>query len=220
MSMHAVGLSIELREYILEKSLREPKIMQRLRQDNAKHPEAHMQIAQEQGQFITMLLRLMKAKQALELGVYMGYSSLAIAFGLPPDGKLVACEINEEYANTAKKYWIEAGVDDKIDLRIAPGLDTMNELLTQGFAGTFDFVFIDGDKRNYSTYYELALKLLRHGGIVAIDNVLWYGRILDSSNKEEITQAIRELNSKLSMDERVFLSMLPLGDGMSLAMKI
>ena len=212
------GVSDDLYCYISANSLNEPDILAKLRQETANHPEARMQISPEQGQFMSLLVRLMGAKKTLEVGVFTGYSSLAIALALPPDGKLIACDISDEYTAIARRYWQAAGVTDKIDLHIAPALETLDHLLdTQ--AETFDFAFIDADKSNYAAYYDRALQLIRPGGLMAIDNVLWQGRVADSNDHDEVTQTIRAFNQKLANDDRVVLSLLPIADGLTLALK-
>lgn len=178
-----------------------------------------MQIAPDQGQFMALLIQLIGAKKALEVGVFTGYSSLCIALALPSDGKLIACDISEEYTSIAKRYWKKACVTDRIDLRIAPALETLDQLLADGQANTFDFAFIDADKENYSNYYERALQLVRPGGLIAVDNVLWGGAVADPSVQDESTQAIRAFNQKLQWDERVSLSLVTIADGLTLAMK-
>ena len=212
------GVSDDLYCYISANSLNEPDILAKLRQETANHPEARMQISPEQGQFMSLLARLMGAKKTLEVGVFTGYSSLAIALALPPDGKLIACDISDEYTAIARRYWQAAGVTDKIDLHIAPALETLDHLIdTQ--AETFDFAFIDADKSNYAAYYERAFQLIRPGGLMAIDNVLWQGRVADSNDHDEVTQTIRAFNQKLANDDRVVLSLLPIADGLTLALK-
>lgn len=208
-----------LYDYLLSVSLREPEILQALRQETANHPMSQMQIAPDQGQFLQLLVRLMGAKKALEIGVFTGYSSLAVALSLPPDGKLIACDVSEEYTATARRYWALAGVADKIDLRIAPALETLDQLLAEGQANTFDFAFIDADKSNYSNYYERALALVRPGGLIAIDNVLWSGQVADPQVQDNRTTAIRTFNQSLYQDERISLSMLAIADGLTLALK-
>jgi predicted O-methyltransferase YrrM len=178
-----------------------------------------MQIAPEQGQFMALLVQMMGAKKVLELGVFTGYSSLAIALSLPIDGKITACDISEEFTAVARRYWQAAGVADKIDLRIAPALETLERLLAEGQAETFDFAFIDADKQNYDRYYEQVLQLVRPGGLIAIDNVLWSGLVADPTVQDEETIALRAFNQKLSGDERVKLSLVPIGDGVTLALK-
>jgi len=178
-----------------------------------------MQISPEQGQLMALLVQMTNVRKALEVGVFTGYSALAVALALPPEGQLVACDVSEEYTAIAQKFWQQAEVDTKIDLRLAPATETLQQLIESGQAGTFDFAFIDADKSNYDTYYEQALALLRPGGLVAIDNVLWYGRVADPDVTDNRTQRIRALNQKLHHDERVDLSLLPIGDGLTLARK-
>ncbi|MBI4779836.1 MAG: class I SAM-dependent methyltransferase [Oscillatoriophycideae cyanobacterium NC_groundwater_1537_Pr4_S-0.65um_50_18] len=212
-------LENSLQEYLLTVSLREPEILQRLRQETAAHVMSQMQIAPEQGQLMRLLVQLMGAKKALEIGVFTGYSSLCVAIALPPDGKLVACDVSEEYTAIAQRYWQQAGVADKIDLRIAPALETLDQLLAAGEANTFDFAFIDADKSSYDRYYERSLQLVRPGGLIAIDNVLWSGRVADEQVKDNRTQTIRAFNQKLHQDERITLSVLAIADGLTLALK-
>lgn len=214
-----MGLDESLYNYFLSVSLREADILQQLREETAHLPNAIMQIAPEQGQFMALLIKLLGAKKTLEVGVFTGYSSLCVALALPTDGKIVACDVSEEYTTMARRYWQAAGVADKIDLRIAPALDTLDQLLAEGQAETFDFAFIDADKGNYNQYYERALQLVRTGGLIAIDNVLWSGRVADSQTKEHSTQKLRQLNEKLHKDQRITLSMVPIADGLTLAYK-
>jgi predicted O-methyltransferase YrrM len=219
MSTKTITLTESLHHYLLSVSLREPLILARLREETAQHPLANMQIAPEQGQFMALLVRLMGVKKCLELGVFTGYSALSVALALPPDGKLIACDVNEEWTSMARRYWQEAGVAHKIALRIAPALETLDKLLANGEAGSFDFAFIDADKENYTSYYERSLALVRHGGLIVIDNVLWSGRVADPNEQDMDTVAIRRFNTKLHFDERIDLSMLPLADGLTLAYK-
>lgn len=219
MSTKTITLTESLHHYLLSVSLREPPILARLREETAQHPLANMQIAPEQGQFMALLVQLMEVKKCLELGVFTGYSALSVALALPPDGKLIACDVNEEWTSMARRYWQEAGVAHKIALRIAPALETLDKLLANGEAGSFDFVFIDADKENYANYYERSLELVRHGGLIIIDNVLWSGRVADPNEQDMDTVAIRRFNTKLHFDERIALSMLPLADGLTLAYK-
>lgn len=219
MSNKTIGLSDELHEYLLSISLRESDVMARLREETSDHPKAEMQIAPEQAQFLRFLVRLIGARRTIEIGVFTGYSALSVAEMLPPNGDLVACDISEDYTEVARRYWREAGVDDRIDLRIAPAEETLADLLDDGQAGTFDFSFIDADKEAYDTYYEQSLKLLRPGGVIALDNMFRGGRVTDSSLDDESIRATKELNEKLHTDARVDLSVLPLADGVTLAMK-
>jgi caffeoyl-CoA O-methyltransferase len=219
MSNQSIGLPDELHEYLLSVSLREPDVMQRLRAETAEHPNSEMQIAPEQGQFLQFLVRLIGARRTLEIGVFTGYSALAVARELPETGTLVACDVSEDYTQVARRYWADAGVADRIDLRIAPAEKTLSTLLEDGQAGTFDFSFIDADKETYDTHYEQSLELLRPGGVIALDNMFRGGRVTDSDVEDESVRAIQRLNEKLHDDERIDLSMLPLADGITLAMK-
>lgn len=219
MATKTLRLDDRLYNYLQSVSVREPEILRLLREETARHPMRAMQIAPEQGQFMALLVKLLGAKKTLEVGVYTGYSSLAVALALPPEGKVVACDINEEYTAIARRYWEKAGVADKIDLHIAPAIETLERLLAQGEADTFDFAFIDADKSNYDNYYELALKLIRPGGLIAIDNVLWGGDVADPEIKNTRTIKIRALNQKIHQDKRVTMSLVPIGDGLTLALK-
>ena len=219
MPKQTIGLDDRLYNYLLSVSLREPEILRQLRQETNNHPEATMQIAPEQGQFMALLVQLLGAKKTLEVGVFTGYSSLSVALALPPDGKIIACDVSEEYTAIARRYWQKAGVADKIDLRLAPALETLDRLLADGQAETFDFAFIDADKVNYEGYYERSLQLVRPGGLIAINNVLWGGKVAYSQFQNSSTLAIRALNQKLHHDERVNLSLVPIADGLTLALK-
>lgn len=219
MSKKTLDLSDRLYDYLLSVSVREPALLQQLREETAKHPMSGMQIAPEQGQLMALLVQLIGAKKTLEVGVFTGYSSLVVALALPADGRIIACDVSEEYTSIARRYWQQAGVAGKIELRIAPATQTLDQLLAEGQAGTFDFAFIDADKGNYDTYYERSLQLLRTGGLIAIDNVLWNGKVADPSVQDDNTQAIRALNRKLHQDERISLSLVPIADGLTLALK-
>ena len=212
-------LSPELYAYLLEVSLREPLVMRRLRKETASLEKANMQISPEQGQFMALLVELMGARNALEVGTFTGYSVLAVALALPEDGRLVACDVSEEWTAIGQRYWEEAGVAHKIDLRLAPALETLDALLAEGRAETFDFAFIDADKEGYDAYYERALELIRSGGLIALDNTLWEGKVVDPAAKDVDTNAIRAINRKLAEDKRVTQSLLPVGDGLTLARK-
>jgi caffeoyl-CoA O-methyltransferase len=219
MSSRSIGLSDELHDYLLSIALRESDAMARLREETAEHPESEMQIAPEQGQFLRFLVQLIGARRTIEVGVFTGYSALAVAEVLPPSGEVVACDVSEEYTRVARRYWKEAGVDDKIDLRLAPAEETLAALLDDGQAGTFDFSFVDADKETYDTYYEQSLELLRPGGVVALDNVFRGGTVADPAPDDDSIRATRRLNEKLHADQRIELSVLPLADGVTLAMK-
>jgi len=215
----SLGLSDALHDYLLSVSLREPEVLRQLRDETKNHPSGMMQITPDQGQFLRLLVQLIAAKKTLEIGVFTGYSALSVALALPADGKLVACDVSEEYTAIARQYWEKAGVADKIDLKLAPALTTLDQLLADGGADSFDFVFIDADKENYWRYYERSLQLVRPGGLIAVDNVLWSGSVLNPAARDASTEAIRAFNQKIHHDERVTLSMLPLSDGLTLAVK-
>ena len=220
MSNKTIEVNADLHQYILQVSLREPAILRRLREETAAMPEHNMQIAPEQGQFMGLLIRMMGANRCLEIGTFTGYSSLAIALALDQDGTLLALDTSEEYTDVARRYWDEAGVADKIELRLAPALETLDEMLdADDQRHTYDFVFIDADKTNYDNYYERCLQLVRTGGVIAFDNTLWDGKVADKSVQDADTAALRELNAKLYADERIELSMLPLADGLTLCRK-
>lgn len=208
-----------LYDYLLSVSLREPEVLLKLREETARHPMSQMQIAPEQGQFMALLVQLMGATKTLEVGVFTGYSALSVALALPESGQVVACDVSEEFTAIARRYWEMAGVTNKIDLRIAPAVETLDQLLAEGQAETFDFAFIDADKSNYGTYYEQALQLVRPGGLILIDNVLWSGRVADGQVQDTRTEAIRAFNRKLHEDQRVTLSMVAIADGLTLALK-
>ncbi len=219
MSDATLNLTPKVYTYLQEVSLREPEVLKQLRLQTHKMSMAQMQISPEQGQFMRLLIELIGAKKTLEIGVFTGYSALAVALSLPSDGKVVGCDINGEWTKIARKYWEMAGVADKMDLRLAPALETLQSLLDEGQENTFDFAFIDADKVNYPHYYEMSLRLVRPGGLIAIDNVLWDGDVADFSITDAKTVVLRELNAKLHTDERITISMLPLGDGLTLARK-
>jgi predicted O-methyltransferase YrrM len=214
-----IQLTERLYEYLIGVSLREPEILRRLRAETSALPEAEMQIAPEQGQFMALLCELMGARRALEVGVFTGYSALSVALALPPDGRLIACDVNAEWTAIARRYWDEAGVGGKIDLRLAPAAETLAALLAGGGAGSFDLAFIDADKEGYRDYYELCLKLLRPGGLVVVDNVLWSGQVADPAVHDPATDAIRRFNAFVHADERVRVALLPVADGLTLALK-
>ena len=216
MSNASIGLSQELHAYLVKVGVREPDVLRKLRDRTAAIPEHGMQIAPEQGAFMGMLVRLMDARECLEVGTFTGYSSTAVALALPPDGHLVCCDASREWTDMAREAWTDAGVVDRIELRLGPGIDSLDALLAEGGEGRFDFAFIDADKPNYDGYVERALRLVRPGGLIAIDNVLWSGRVADPSDTDQNTQAIRDLNAKLASDDRVDLSLVPIGDGLTL----
>jgi predicted O-methyltransferase YrrM len=208
-----------LGDYVDANWLRESPVKRRLREETAKLPQAGMQISAHQGQQITLLARAVGARRAVEVGTFTGYSSLSIAEGLPPDGKLWCCDVSEQWTGIARRYWKEAGLESRIALTIGPALKTLDGFLAQGLAGQFDLAFIDANKEDYDAYYERCLNLVRRGGIVLIDNVLWGGSVANLADKDADTQAIRALNAKLEADERVDLALFAVGDGMTCALK-
>jgi predicted O-methyltransferase YrrM len=218
MSKQSLQITERLYSYILEFGFRDDPLLKALRDETAKMPNSMMQIAPEQGQFMALLAQLMGVKKALEIGTFTGYSSLSVARALPADGKLICCDVSEEYTAVARRYWTKAGVADKIDLRIAPALETL-AALTRTDAGTFDMAFIDADKTNYQHYYEAVLDLLRPGGAVLIDNVLWSGEVANPEARDADTTALRKLNSLIATDERVDFCLLHIADGLTIARK-
>ena len=217
MSTGILNYTTNLREYLWEKGMEEHPALTELRLETAKLPQSMMQICPEQGALMANSIRLMSAKKTLEIGTFTGYSALAVALALPEDGQIIACDISEEWTAVGKKKWEQAGVAHKINLRLAPAVDTLDALLADGQESSFDFAFIDADKANYPAYYEKCLKLVRKGGVIAIDNVLWGGSVIDSEKNDEDTKAIRKLNEFIANDKRVSLSMVPIGDGLTLA---
>jgi caffeoyl-CoA O-methyltransferase len=208
-----------LARYMREVTLREPEALRRVREETERHPDASLQSAPEQGQLLHLLALAVGARRALEVGVFMGYSSTWVALALPPDGKLIACDRSKEYTRRARQTWRDAGVEDRVELRLGPALDTLDGLLSGGQAGTFDFAYIDADKANYSNYYDRVLALVRPGGLIAADNVLWHGEIADPAVSGADVEAVRAFNRKLHEDPRVEVSIVPLGDGLMLAYK-
>jgi predicted O-methyltransferase YrrM len=217
MSNRTLNLTGPVYEYLLAHSLREAPALRGLREETAPMERAGMQISPEQGQFMAMLVKLLGARRTLEIGVFTGYSALAVALALPDDGRIVACDVSEEWTAVARRHWEAAGVAAKIDLRLAPASQTLGALLSQGAAASFDFAFIDADKSGYLGYYERCLQLVRPGGLIAVDNTLWSGRVADDADASTDTAAIREFNARLHRDERVDLALLPVGDGLTLA---
>jgi predicted O-methyltransferase YrrM len=214
MAGRAPFLPVKIARYIQEHSVREPQILRELRAATAAVPHSGMQIGADQGQFMALLVQAIGARNCLEIGTYTGYSALAVALALPEDGRIVCCDISEEWTAIARRFWKKAGMEHKIELRLAPALQTLKNL-----KGPFDFAFIDADKGNYANYYEACLQLVRRGGIIAVDNTLWSGWLADAKRRDSDTRALRAFNDKLHRDERVALSMLPLGDGVTLVLK-
>ena len=219
MSSRTIVLNDALYEYLLSVSLREPDVLCRLREETAKMPQHNMQISPEQGQFMALLVELTGAHKCLEVGTFTGYSTLSLALALPEDGQIVACDISEEFTSRAKPYWQEAGVAGKIELRLGPALETLDALIADGESGAFDFAFIDADKVNYQGYFQRALDLIRRGGLILVDNVLWAGAVVDPARDDEDTEAIRAFNQACAGDPRISLSLVPIGDGLTLARK-
>lgn len=219
MTARTLNLDDSLYQYLLDVSLRETPLLKRLRDETQALPMARWQVAPEQGQFLALLVKLTGARRLLEVGTFTGYSALCMAAALPSDGSLICCDIPGDYNATAQRYWQEAGFAGRIDLRLAPALETLAELERQGQGGQYDLVFIDADKANYPSYLEHALRLLRVGGLAVFDNTLWSGRVLETSPESEDTRAIQALNLALKDDSRVDLSLLPLGDGLTLCRK-
>jgi predicted O-methyltransferase YrrM len=219
MSNKSIQLDDQLYRYLLSVTLREPEILRQLREETASHPFGGMQISPEQGQFMALLIELIGARKVLEVGVFTGYSSTCMALSMPPDGRLIALDLSAEYTQTAQRYWQLAGVSHKIELQLRPALDSLDKLIYEGASGSFDLAFIDADKGNYSAYYERSLDLVRSGGLLLLDNVLWGGKVADPSVTDEDTCAIRDMNKKIHMDDRVSAVLLPVADGLTLVRK-
>jgi len=217
MSATSLSLDPRLQEYLRARGVRETPLLARLREETSHLEQAMMQISPEQGQLMALLVELMGARRAIEVGTFTGYSALCVAAALPPDGRLIACDVSEEWTGIARRYWAEAGLADRIDLRLGPAEATLQTLLADAGAGSFDFAFVDADKTGYRAYYELLLKLVRPGGLIAFDNTLWSGRVADPEVSDPDTVALRELNDLLLGDERISLGVVPIGDGLSLA---
>jgi|694.fasta_scaffold32008_7 predicted O-methyltransferase YrrM len=219
MTKQTWGLNASLYDYYQAIAFREPDILKELRQATSQLPMANMQIAPEQGQFMALLVQLTGARKILEIGVFTGYSSLALALALPPQGRVLGCEISAEYAAIARQFWQKAGVSEKIDVLLGPAVTSLEQLLANGEQESFDLAFIDANKSDYDQYYELSLQLVRPGGLILIDNVLWYGKVADETVQDKATQSIRHLNAKLHQDPRISLCLVPIGDGLTLALK-
>lgn len=219
MTARSLGIADDLYQYLLATGVRESDVARRLREETARLPRAVMQIGPDQGAVMQLLVRLTGTRLALEIGTFTGYSALMVAEALPADGRLVACDISAEWTAIGRRYWAEAGVAQRIDLRLGPALATLDALLAEGQQGRFDFAFVDADKANYDGYYERALRLLRPGGLVALDNTLWKGAVIDPACNDADTSAIRALNRKVHGDARVDMALLAIGDGLTLARK-
>lgn len=219
MGKQTLNLTDELYQYLLSVSLRESEVAKALREETDTLEYARMQISADQAQFMALLVKLLNARNIIEVGTFTGYSALSMAQALPESGKLIACDISEEWTAIAKRYWQRANLDNKIDLRLAPALDTLNQLIAEKQENHFDFAFIDADKENLKAYYQACFQLVRPGGVIAIDNVLWGGSVIDADNHEQSTIAIREFNDFINRDERVEISLVPIGDGLTLALK-
>lgn len=217
MSRTHLQITDHLIDYIRQVSPPEPDLRRRLREETAAHPMARMQITPEQGHLLALFVHLLNARRALEVGVFTGYSSLSVAQALPPEGRLIACDVSEEFTSVARRYWKEAGVDSKIDLRLAPAEETLAQLIAEGHRAAFDLAFIDADKTNYVAYFEACLELVRPGGLIAVDNTLWHGSVADPDDQEADTVAIRRFNEYIRDEPRVWHCLLPVGDGLTLA---
>ena len=219
MSNRTLSIDDRIYDYLCDVSINEPELLRQLREETAKIEYSVMQISPEQGQFMSLLIKLMGAKRAIEIGTFTGYSSICIASAMPENGKLICCDISPQWTDIAEKYWVLAGLENKIDLHIQPAVQTLQMLLDGGDEKSFDFIFIDADKQNYVMYYEMALDLLRKGGMIAVDNTLWSGAVADPENTEAGTRAIRRFNEVIKRDTRVSKSLLTIGDGLTLILK-
>jgi predicted O-methyltransferase YrrM len=216
MSTRTIDLDDRLYDYMLRISLKEPPVLGKLRKETAHHVAGGMQISPEQGQLMAFLVETLGVSRALEVGVFTGYSSTRVALALPPGGRLVALDVSEEFTNVARRYWREAGVEDRIELRLGDARDSLRALLTEGAGSSFDFAFVDADKENYVEYFERCLELVRPGGVILFDNVLWSGRVADPDVRDSSTMGLRALNEALKDDPRVTLALVPIGDGVTL----
>lgn len=217
--IHHVELTQPVLQYIRDNSLRDNALLSELREETWKATKLTMQVPPEQGQFMHLLVKLMGARKALEVGTFTGYSALCTALALPPDGRLIACDMSEEWVSIGRRYWQRAGVADRIELRLGDARQTLKELVASPHAGTFDFAFIDADKAGYDQYYEYALQLVRRGGLIVLDNMLWSGLVADPKATDADTEALRRINAKIHHDERVDVSLMPMADGLTLALK-
>jgi predicted O-methyltransferase YrrM len=219
MSAKTIQMNDQLLEYLRQNAVREPKVLQELREETQRLPNAGMQISSEQGQLMAMLVKLVNARKIIEVGTFTGYSSTVMALAMHPEGRLIACDVSEEYTQIARKFWQKAGVEQKVQLILGNAKESLKQLLEAGEQEAFDLAFIDADKTAYADYYECCLQLLRPGGLVLVDNVLWGGQVADSSNHDVDTEALRTFNAALSSDQRIDLCMVPIGDGLTVARK-
>jgi caffeoyl-CoA O-methyltransferase len=219
MSSTTLGRPDAIHDYILRWGFNEPPVLARLREETAAHPRSSMQIAPEQGALLGLLTELLGARRCLEIGTFTGYSSLAVALALPDDGTIVCCDVSDEYTSVARRYWTEAGVADKVDLRLGPAVATLDRLLADGGAGTFDLAFIDADKGSYPTYWERCVELVRPGGVISLDNVLRGGAVAEPSDRDDETRIMREVNQAIAGDPRVRHVLLGIADGMTIALR-
>jgi len=219
MTTKPLCITEDLIHYVRAMQPDEPEILKRLGQETDTYPEAGMRIGWDEGRFLMLLARLIQARRTIEIGVFTGYSALCAALALPEDGRVLACDVSESWTTVARRYWREANVDHKIDLRLGDALTTLDGLLGSGLTGVFDMAFIDADKVNYQNYFERCLELLRPGGLIAVDNTLWYGRVIDQAVQDENTRAIRAFNERLRKDPRVEACLTAVGDGLTLAVK-
>ena len=219
MAQSTLGLPADLRAYLLKVGVREHDVLRRLRDETESIPQRNMQISAEQGALMSMLVEVSGARRCIELGTFTGYSSLAVALALPDDGSILCCDVSEEWTSMARRYWAEAGVEKKVELRIGPALDTLDALLADGESGTYDFAFVDADKVSYPHYYERLVELVRPGGLMLWDNVLWGGAVIDPDADDEATRGIRAINEQLVADQRVSIVMVPIGDGLTILRK-
>lgn len=219
MSRATLGLSENLSAYVQKVGMREDDDLSRLREETAAHPMARMQISPEQGQFMALLVEVIGARRVFEVGTFTGYSAMCVAKAMGPAGRVIALDVSAEYTAIARQHWISAGIEGRIDLRLAPAAQSLAAMLAAGESGTYDFAFIDADKTGYDAYYEYALKLVRTGGLIAIDNVLWSGRVIDPTDTSDDTKALRALNTKIVADQRVSMCLVPIGDGLTLVRK-
>ena len=219
MSNRTLSIDDRTYDYLCDVSINEPDLLRQLREETAQLEYSVMQISPEQGQFMSLLIKMMAAKRAIEIGTFTGYSSICVASAMPEEGRLICCDISPQWTSIAEKYWALAGLEEKIELYTQPAEQTLQKLLDDGAEKTFDFIFIDADKQNYISYYEMALRLLRKGGIIAVDNTLWSGAVADPENIEPGTRAIRRFNDMLKEDKRVSSSLLTIGDGLTLILK-